>query len=529
MSIHRDTQWPCPNTFHIGTKDEWQKIYDILTVTFGLPQTYATPKTYLKMPPSSALSNGSGTIAAGTTGYYWASTTLSWNDTRAYVVTFSTSAFNITGFAKSNGMSVRPFADTAVIPDSSRTVLYDWAEYATWMSIYDPGVYYNSTLWLISLSDDWVDWTSIADKNVWATEVYSGTVSAANSWGFFQRWNNYMFPYTGATTTSSTKANASNFWPWNYFNRPTFITTTSAGGLDWSDPSNNNLWWGVTNWTRESVPVFVSHWHIWTWSMEWIKDTQWPCSNGFHVPTDTEWTNLVNAWIDIWVWASWWWDDFRKKMLMPFAWYRSSTSPSPKNQWVGGYYWASTVSGTGAYYLKEDAASLTSNTTITRSNWASLRPFANNPVNPLNGEILQEGWIPIDWNLFFGEVIARNETLWLISLTYNEWHDCITIADKNLWATEAYYWDIRDSEAVEPTLSQANCGYYFQWWNNYWFPWTGSVATSTAQVNASSYWPWNYYSSSTFRYYPIGNRDWCSPKNDNLWGWVTNGEWYKRK
>ena len=104
--------------------------------------------------------------------------------------------------------------------------------------------------------------------------------------------------------------------------------------------------------------------------------------------------------------------------------------------------------------------------------------------------------------------IYHNATLWLISLSSNgsTW---ITIADKNLGATQVYNaWN---------TLSEANCGKYYQWWNNYGFPFTWSVTTSWTQVDARSYWPWNYYSSSTYIMY----NDIYTTDVPNLWGAVT--------
>ena len=82
--------------------------------------------------------------------------------------------------------------------------------------------------------------------------------------------------------------------------------------------------------------------------------------------------------------------------------------------------------------------------------------------------------------------------------------------DKNLWATTVWNsWD---------TLSEANCWKYYQRWNNYWFPRTWTVTTSSTQVDASTYWPWNYYSSNTFIIYSWA---WDSTGNGNLWWWVT--------
>ena len=107
--------------------------------------------------------------------------------------------------------------------------------------------------------------------------------------------------------------------------------------------------------------------------------------------------------------------------------------------------------------------------------------------------------------------IYHDEVNWLISFS-TDWENWTTIADKNLGATSS---DITSSDSY---------GNLYQWWNNYWFPyawaswWT--ISKSPTKVNAGSYWPWNYYSWSTFIYSWSENWDWSSSQNDNL-GWNT--------
>ena len=81
----------------------------------------------------------------------------------------------------------------------------------------------------------------------------------------------------------------------------------------------------------------------------------------------------------------------------------------------------------------------------------------------------------------------------------------ITIMDRNLWAKVAWTGD-------------SSYGYYYQWWNNYWFPTMGNVATSSDPVNVSDL---NSYSWSTFR----SGYSWMSePNNFVLWIW-DNKQW----
>ena len=100
----------------------------------------------------------------------------------------------------------------------------------------------------------------------------------------------------------------------------------------------------------------------------------------------------------------------------------------------------------------------------------------------------------------------------------------ITILDRNLWATATWAWIDESRESF---------WYYYQWWNNYWFPSDPNtqISTTGTQVNASAYWPntdnW-YYSSDTFIKW---NNDWSIVRNDNLWWWSGdskdgNGRWY---
>ena len=122
---------------------------------------------------------------------------------------------------------------------------------------------------------------------------------------------------------------------------------------------------------------------------------------------------------------------------------------------------------------------------------------------------------PDQWYTDRNNIISSLESKWVVNATITHdttnweitmvnWQWSFTIMDKNLWATIVYSdWD---------TLSEANCGKYYQRWNNYWFPRTWNVTTSSTQVDTTWYWPWNYYSSSTF----IQWYGWINPTNDNL-------------
>ena len=235
---------------------------------------------------------------------------------------------------------------------------------------------------------------------------------------------------------------------------------------------------------------------------------QWPCPDGFHIPTKTE-RNEVCKILTYTFWLTNNGDTIKTYLKMPFSGIRSENSSNVGSQGTIGRYWYCTpYSTSNAFYLLIDSTVLTIQGTRERAEWLTIRSFKDEIVIPDSSwTTLYNGSSVAAWAWVF-----HNATLWLISISWNgnTWY---TMADKNVWATTVYNsWD---------TLSQANCGNYYQWGNNYWFPFTGSVTSSTTQVDASNYWPWNYYYSSTFIIRNSSPYDWSSVQNDDLRWWVT--------
>lgn len=235
--------------------------------------------------------------------------------------------------------------------------------------------------------------------------------------------------------------------------------------------------------------------------------TQWPCPYGFHIPTSNELTAVISAWVTMgaWVTGSWGATNFISYLKIPLAWMRQSTSWDVYGQWTN---WAYKSCSAATTYPDSNSVILSFSTSfLSHSVWnqniwwaTSIRPFKNSPVTPDSSRTVLYQWTWDAW-------IYHNSSLWLISIS-SDGTTRYTIADKNLWATTVYNsWD---------TLSEANCGKYYQWGNNYWFPRTWSVTTSSTQVDTSWYWPWNYYSSSTF----VTQNVWFTPGNHNIRWWV---------
>lgn len=229
---------------------------------------------------------------------------------------------------------------------------------------------------------------------------------------------------------------------------------------------------------------------------------KWPCPTWFHVPTRKDWSDLWNILSTMWA------SNFGS-LLIPLAWRRNNSDWAVSAQWTAWQYWAAEA---GDYAwdwcwcaYSDEYNNVSWNSMSAEWNWFSIRPFKDEPVVPDSSwtTIVDGSWATwISWTWVFQE-----STLWLLSIS-NDWTNWITIADKNLWATVAWSnWD---------TLSETNCWYYYQWWNNNWFAWTWSITTSSTKVDASAYWPDNYYSSSTF----ITDESWDTSWNMNLWWWL---------
>ena len=244
-----------------------------------------------------------------------------------------------------------------------------------------------------------------------------------------------------------------------------------------------------------------------------ISDMQWPAPDWFHIPLSSEWQWLRTIMV---FWLSFvWWNGWRINLHMPFAGHRGYSNAVIYNQGSYGLYWSSSRGGTDypnrASGISLNSSNADANYSVQRAEGYSIRCFKNSYVVP------DSSWTVITWTLWWAWIFW-NQSEWLISIT--DWTDGYTMMDKNLWATTVYNdWD---------TLSEANMGNMYQWWNNYWFPSTWTISkTSSTQVNAQNYWPWNYYSSDTFITRSSSPYDWSSIKNDNLRWWET--QWSSTK
>lgn len=222
------------------------------------------------------------------------------------------------------------------------------------------GIYHSPEQWLISLSSDWSTWITIADKNLWATQVYNDgdTLDEANCWKFYQRWNIYWFPYNWTFSSTTTRTDAGNYWPWNYYSSSTFIYRSSSP-FNWDTSGNGDLWWWTTG-TNEAM--------------------QWPCDSWFHIPTSTELSNITTIMSSLWLTLNW--NTLKTYLLLPLAWQISYNTWWYNNKWTIWVLWASNAySATDWYRMSFDSSDIYHGS-IYKTNWQNIRPFANTPVQP---------------------------------------------------------------------------------------------------------------------------------------------------
>lgn len=259
MVQNSDMRWPCDIGFHVPLGDERDAVLNIIWELETLDTETVSQQLYL---PSAWAINVSQTspVSSGFRiyWYYWTSTPTTEEVSggtlyKARMLLMQSGSISMDEGRRAFAYPIRPFKDIPVVPDSSWTVIYDWSSVAA-----GAWIYRDVMNWLISLSSDWETWITMADKNAWATQVWTYTISAswytaAKCGNFYVRWNNYPRPWSASSTYSpitTTKIDASWYWPGNYFKNGVIVRIGSSPDSDWSSVQNDNLWWWESQWTR---------------------------------------------------------------------------------------------------------------------------------------------------------------------------------------------------------------------------------------------------------------------------------------
>jgi uncharacterized protein (TIGR02145 family) len=199
-----------------------------------------------------------------------------------------------------------------------------------------------------------IGWYKVAKCNVGATQVWSTSESTTDtrysSHGCHFQWgNSYCFRADLATNQiviNSNQVNASAYGPSTY-SSGTFIDLTQRDSAD-----NRNLWWGIGDTATANGTGSNA-------------DRQWPCPDGWHVPSTLEWKGLVSARFttkgltcNVWAGSQCSWGGsatlaaFQSELMLPRAGSRGYTAVV-YNQGITGYYWSSSPhsSASNAHFM----------------------------------------------------------------------------------------------------------------------------------------------------------------------------------
>ena len=228
-----------------------------------------------------------------------------------------------------------------------------------------PWIYHNKGEKLISMSADLVNWYTIRDRNLWASNTDITSIDCR--WNYYQ-WGNWYWWATPnhISSTSTTKVDTTGYWPWNYYSNSTFIY--DSNGWWWSSVDNRNLW---------------------GWESQTITDRQWPCDTGFHIPTMAEWMTIFGVGATMWAWTVNWntisWDAPLYLLLYyAQAYYDSISWEDPSSGWGNPWLRCSSSNSTDNWQcILINSINSISTQPPQRTTWGYwVRPFKDTPVVP---------------------------------------------------------------------------------------------------------------------------------------------------
>ena len=240
--------------------------------------------------------------------------------------------------------------------------------------------------WTITISSNWES-IILADKNVWATNVWYWKYAGTDSYWFYYQWG---------------------WMTWYKYN----WTSTEA----------------ISYWFEKDINMYLTNIDWWT-----VAQQVELCGIGYHIPTREERWDVLKMYNDNWNDIK----DFYEAFQMPFAWERSFLGANTYNIGENARFWTISpnvnnyayifrVDGTGAY-----------------NNYGSIHVYGHT-IRCFKDKKSTKNF---NW-------VTYDASKWTITIT--DWKSNITIKDKNVWATDVWYWINANR------LSYGN--YYQRWW-----------------------------------------------------------------
>lgn len=531
---------PCPKWFHIPKSSELGILKNIID------NTDRNILPYLWLCYSWHVDSNGTVVYAWSTLFLWSSSQ-SWYSSSSWYSMYSYSVHSsqsiVSSMSLNNWACIRPFHDWYVEPDSSWTT----QTYGSNCTIYKK--------WDLISVVCWNNKITIAAYNLWQTETPTTQTDARpETIGYYyQWWNNYGKMSAANWTSWYMTINTANAVRWDQYDSDNpYISEIWNSNSKWlyTQPSGNTptMRWvrsnpqlidcSVVDFDPKDISILefkdvnaasIKDWEVLTWdatNQEFINTTieqpigsyndltdklvagdnitigdkcvmqwtvQWPCDDGFHIPTKAEWDsiialNLTSAQVV-------------SALHIPYGGIRRHNDGSFDYVRSEARLWVSNaITGSGdimnnyyAYISQYATAVIASNTIALGCN---IRAFKNTPVVP-----------DATWTETVEGKVREKDGLISILVDTDTY---VTMQNKNVGATTV--WNTGD------TASSENIGDYFQWGNNHGFKLNSTGDTSSTQVDASSYWP-GEYDSDTF---VIGQIDWMSVDNYDLW-WAETG------
>lgn len=242
------TRWPAKDWYHIPTTGEWNTVSSILNqIWLWTVECIPTALWYLHLPFAWCLNWSWWNPIHWEWAQYWSSTT---KDKKCWYATSinNQAACYAWWVWKATALPIREFSDYWYTDLSALANfrVYDWSACAwegAWI-YYVPEPYCDVVL-------VWCNWSQIvmADRNIWAIDKWCTwcDLTAFNVWSFFQRWNNYWFPYDWCCNhnfKSTTDLVYLNDCVWCMNNFPPYCCDVFVkSSWTWLCCCNNWLWW----------------------------------------------------------------------------------------------------------------------------------------------------------------------------------------------------------------------------------------------------------------------------------------------
>lgn len=373
---------------------------------------------------------------------------------------------------------VRLFADEAVIPDGSWTVLKSW----TWWW----GSYWNQSLWLISLSADWTEWITIQDKNVWATElapVFTDEIDLVDS-----NW----------------------IWSWNYF---------QLWNCNWFDrywPFNKQEW----QYTWNVLPL-ISPFYCWTLADGWcankniLTNMQWAIDS-------SGWRFIINTLENFGITD---YHDISRVLMLPLAWYLAGQDGvwqrDRSNIWWYYRCWDWDDTNKECTHVLINIPNDPNNDPIwlskggLRLEWYNIRSYSLSIEDDTGWSAVTDAQTLFDWSSYA-------TWAWIFYSPYNktiriyDWTTSLYISDRNGWAIKPYhYWD---------QIDLSNVWAFYQFWKSLWYfptlafdvigidtydiPVRDDYQCSSQKVETSWYKPYQYSEDTFIAPIVLSNEAW---------------------